>query len=334
MMQSFSLAYVDPVTPNAATAQLLGNTIQIVNTTTAATDFAECDSRGQDRAYYVGSQVAMKVQALPQQSNKRIVASSRILKYDPYDIFDNLSFPRISNIVPNVTTTQNKPVIVADADDTSKFKQPGTSYTRGQLAAQLSSNMHYQGISTTSTSNLVNYTYLLLNASTNSAIPLNSNNLIPIIQQTYVCFNYYLAYCGDGVKDSYVAGGNGDGINGIMVAGSIVPWHGFTSAGNPPTEQCDDGNTIDTDSCTNACKNGGAPQPPTCSGFTVSPITGTTTSFYDFACRGLNATSYSVSITNNGTPYGLPLTGATTPFTNGMFGPLSAGSNVFTCTIF
>lgn len=84
-----------------------------------------------------------------------------------------------------------------------------------------------------------------------------------------------------------------------------------------PTEQCDDGNTIDTDACNNQCQivNVG---PPACTTFTVNPTTGNTSTQYDFACLGTNATSYQISVTNNGTPLpGTPLiyTGAG-PFLN------------------
>lgn len=330
---NFAMAAIDPVTPDPTTAALIWNTIPMVSTTTQA-QLADCDSRWQDKAFYVWSQVAMKVQALPQGSNKRIVSTSRILKYDPYDVFQNLTFPTISNIVPTTTITNNKPVIVVDADNNSTFKTPTSTYTRWQLAAQLISNMHYQWVSTTSTSNLINYSYLLLNAASSVALPLNSNALIQVIQQTYVCFNYYIARCGDGVKDNYVAWGNGDGINGITVAGAIVPRHGFVTASNPPAEQCDDGNTNNGDGCSNTCQID-TPQNPVCNSLLASPTTGTLSTQFNFTCYGSNASAYQLTIKNNAgtTIYNNTYTGNTSFYTRPAIGALPAGNNTATCKV-
>jgi hypothetical protein len=66
-----------------------------------------------------------------------------------------------------------------------------TANDRKKPAAQLVSNMHYQSISTTSTTNEFNYTYQILNATSASNLKLMSNKLIQQIQQTSTCFNYY-----------------------------------------------------------------------------------------------------------------------------------------------
>jgi len=82
-------------------------------------------------------------------------------------------------------------------------------------------------------------------------------------------------------------------------------------------EQCDDGNTVSGDGCSSTCQNENI-GPPTCSGFTINPPTGDATTAYDFDCLGTNATSYQISVTNNGSALpGTPLifTGAG-PFTN------------------
>ena len=94
---------------------------------------------------------------------------------------------------------------MADIANSSKFKKPTSSFPRGVFVAQLMSNMYYQAISSYSTTNSINYTYLLDGATSSVSLPLFSNLFVQSLQTTRVCFDYYLAYCGDGKIDNYVA---------------------------------------------------------------------------------------------------------------------------------
>lgn len=261
---------------------------------------------------------------------------SEALKTDNYWIFNDsiarkygdifggaLKIPFSSSVQPKNGTanTPSNKIIVTEARDWIFTIPAWYSIPRTQPAGQLVTLTHYRLLRTTNPMKTYYFTNTLWVVNSHTA----SANFSPNANWKKACVTYYLGRCGDGVVD--VAGG------GIVTPEWFKTWHATSLI---PAEQCDDGNTIDTDSCTNECKNGGTPQAPTCTTFVVNPTTGNTNTVYDFSCIGTNATSYQISITNNwsalpGTP--LIFTGAG-PFLNPGFGPMPAGNNVVTCTVY
>lgn len=335
LLGCFSFAYVDPVDPDPTTAQLIGSVTQVVPTSTRSLS-ADCDSEGNPAAYYVWASLYMKVQSLAQTSNKRIVSTSRILSYDPYSSFTGVSFPTISNIVPhkNSIPWTNKKVIVADINPAvSKVQKPNASYVRWTLAGQLVSNMHYQGISTTSNSNLVNYTYYLLNDPVLHTAPLNSNMLMPTIDQTYVCFDYYVAYCGDGKVDN-ADGGNGDGHEGILNDnGDIVAWSQVWLNSVTPHETCDEGAANGTPWHCNLTCDGQTVAGLACpTSLTVNPMNATSGTPSNFNFTWNANTSYT-SITLVWPSVSTPLANNASSYTLNNYTPASAWTLQFMLTV-
>jgi len=224
----------------AQTSPNQGDMRTIVATGAISTPADGCDPYG----YY----------AFYEWSNVYFLLYSESLKTDNYGIFNdsiarkygnifggNLQLPFSSSVQPKNGTpnTPSTKIIVTQATGWIITIPAWYSTPRTQPAGQIVTLTHYRLLRTTNPMKTYYFTNTLWAVYSHTA----SANFSPNPNRKKACVTYYVGRCGDGVVDT--AGG------GIDTAEWYKARHTTSLV---PNEECDDGNNIDTDSCTNECK--------------------------------------------------------------------------------